>query len=109
MQERGGQDLTTATIFIGMGALALYVGWNYPMGTTRAPDTGVLPRIVASGLIGIGAIIGLKALVAGGASIRGIAWRPVTMVLLSIIAFARLIDSLGMIATIIISKTLCAI
>ena len=109
MREHGGQDLATAVVFIAMGALALYVGWNYPMGTARAPGTGVLPRIVASGLIGVGAIIGLKALIAGGPSIKGVAWRPFFMVLLAILAFARLIDSLGLIATMAISMTLVAL
>lgn len=109
MRERGGQDLATAVLFIGLGVLALYVGASYPMGNARAPGTGVLPRIVAWGLVGIGTIIGAKALVGGGPSIKGVAWRPALMVLLAIVVFARLIDSLGLVVTMAISMTLVAL
>jgi hypothetical protein len=55
MKERSGQDFAAGMLFALIGAVALYISADYSMGTSHQPGTGVLPRILAWGLVAIGA------------------------------------------------------
>ena len=66
------------------------------MGTAQRPGTGVLPRILAWCLIGTGVLLWFKALLAEGPGLTRWAWRPVIMITLATVAFALLIDRLGL-------------
>ena len=54
MQLKGSQDLTAGLMFILVGASAIWIGSNYPLGSWQRPGTGVLPMILAWALVGIG-------------------------------------------------------
>ena len=108
MQVRTGQDFAAGIMFALVGLGAIWVGWDYPMGTSHRPGTGVLPMILACCLVASGGLLILKALLAGDAPIGAWAWRPLFAVTLAVIAFGVLIDDLGLALTMIISLTLCA-
>src|SRR5689334_24417616 len=103
MRIKSVQDAVTALMFVTVGVAALWIGADYPVGTAQRPGTGVLPMILAWCLIACGALLGLKSLVAVGPGLSGWAWRPAIMVTLSNVAFALLIEPLGLVATMIIS------
>jgi hypothetical protein len=109
MRIRSGQDFATGLLFVAVGAAALWIGWDYPLGTAQRPDTGVLPRILALCLIGTGLVLWVKAAIADGPRLTGWAWRPAIMVTLAVVTFALLIDRLGLIATMLMSMTLVAL
>lgn len=109
MRIKSGQDCATGLLFIIVGFGALWIGADYAMGTAQRPGTGVLPRILAWCLIGCGGLLWIKALLAEGPGLSGWAWRPLIMVTLATVAFALLIDRIGMVATMLISMTLTAL
>ncbi len=108
MRVKFGQDMASGLLFIIIGLGAVWIGADYPMGTRQRPGTGVLPIILAWCLVGSGAILLVKGLLAGDVSIGDWSWRPLLFVTLAVIAFGLCIDSLGLIITMIISLTLCA-
>jgi|LNFM01.1.fsa_nt_gb hypothetical protein len=63
MRVRAGQELATGLLFILIGAGALYIGADYPMGTPQRPGTGVLPKILSWCLIGTGGVLLAQAVV----------------------------------------------
>ena len=54
---KGGQDVLCGLLFALIGAAGLWIGRDYPMGTSMRLGTGVFPRILYWGLIGIGGIV----------------------------------------------------
>lgn len=109
MRIKSGQDLATGLLFIVVGIAALWIGADYPMGTAQRPGTGVLPRILAWCLIGTGALLWLKAALGEGPRLTGWAWRPAIMITLATIAFALLVDRLGLVVAMVVSMTLAAL
>lgn len=106
---KGGQDLATALLFAAVGALGLWVGRDYPMGSPVRLGTGVFPYILCWCLIGTGAIIALKAILRGGITLTPWAWRPVLMIVLATSSFALLIDRIGLVLTMVVCMTLTAL
>ncbi len=109
MRIKSGQDLGTALLFVAVGAAALWISADYPRGTPQRPGTGVLPVILSWCLIGTGALIGIQALLTEKEPMTPWAWRPIILVTLATVSFGLLIDDLGLIVTMIISLTLCAL
>lgn len=109
MRIKSGQDFATGLLFIGVGLAALWIGADYPMGTAQRPGTGVLPHILAWCLIGTGGLLWLKAVLADGPGLTRWAWRPVVMITLATIAFALLVDRLGLVVAMLVSMTLAAL
>jgi hypothetical protein len=109
MRLKSGQDLVTGLMFIAIGIGALVIGADYPLGTAQRPGTGVLPRILSWCLIGTGVLLSGKALLVQGNVIGEWAWRPVIMITLATIAFALLVDPLGLVLTMVVSMTIAAL
>jgi hypothetical protein len=83
-------------IFAAFGVLALIVSSPYPVGTAVRMGPGYLPRIVAWGLVGLGALSILRGALAGGWRMPTLAPRPVLAIALAVFAFAATIDRLGL-------------
>lgn len=109
MRIKGGQDFASGIMFMIFGAIALYVGWDYPMGIWQRPGTGVLPAILSVLLLITGLALFIKGLMANGEAIGDWSWRPYAFVTLAVVAFGLLIDDLGLVVTTMISLTLCAL
>jgi putative tricarboxylic transport membrane protein len=106
MRIRVSQDAAAGLLFFAVGLAAYIIGANYNMGTPRQPGSGVLPRILAWGLMGTGVLIWIQAALREGAPLTRWAWRPLVTVTLSIIAFALLIDRAGLVFTMLVTLTL---
>jgi len=63
MRVRAGQDFATGLLFALIGAAALYISADYPMGIPQRPGSGVLPRILSWCLVIIGLVLILQAMV----------------------------------------------
>jgi hypothetical protein len=103
------QDFASGLLFVVVGAAALWISADYPMGTPQRPGTGVLPVILAWCLIGTGSLLWLKAVVTDSPRITSWAWRPAIMITLATIAFALLVDRAGLAVTMVVSMTLVAL
>ena len=108
MRVKWGQDLVTGLLFIGIGIVAMIIGWDYPRGTPQRPGTGVLPMMLCVCLIISGLFLAVKS-VAADQPIAKWAWRPFLMVTLGTVVFGLLIDDAGLVVTMIISMSICAL
>ena len=103
------QDFATGILFLVIGALALWIGWDYPRGTAQRPGTGVLPAILSWCMIGTGGLLIIKSAVGKGELMEPWAWRPLVTVTAATVLFGLLIDDFGLLLTMIISMSLCAL
>ncbi|MBS0243281.1 MAG: tripartite tricarboxylate transporter TctB family protein [Proteobacteria bacterium] len=109
MQSRTGQDFAAGVLFLLVGLGALWVGWDYPLGTAHRPGTGVLPMILSCSLAISGIILIAKAIVSGDIEMGTWAWRPLIFVTLATVAFGLLIDGAGLVVAMIVSLALAAV
>ena len=80
----------------------------YPVGTTVRMGPGYLPRIVAWGLVALGAASMLRGVLAGGWRLEAIALRPVAAVALAVVGFALTVDRLGLFIASVIAVLVAA-
>lgn len=109
MRIKSGQDFATGLLFIAVGVAALWIGADYPLGTTQRPGTGVLPRILAWCLIGTGGLLIIKSVYANGSHIEGWSWRPLVAVTVGTVAFGMMIDDYGLVLSMIVAMSICAL
>ncbi len=109
MRIKNDQDFVTGLMFLAIGLGALWIGWEYPRGTPQRPGTGVLPMILSCCLIGSGILIAFKSIAVPGEPMGTWDWRSMLCVTLGTVAFGMLIDDWGLIISMIISMTLCAL
>ncbi|MEJ0018561.1 MAG: tripartite tricarboxylate transporter TctB family protein [Acetobacteraceae bacterium] len=106
---RGGQDALCGLLFLAIGAAGLWIGRDYPMGTPLRLGTGVFPRILCWGLIGIGGIVLVRGLLTHGPGLGRIAWRPVLLVAAAAVSFAMLIEPAGLFVAMVVMMVLGAL
>lgn len=94
---RNTQDLVCGIFFMAVGALGMWVGRDYPMGSPVRLGTGVFPRILCWGMLITGFAILLKGLFTAGEGMGKVAWRPVILISAAATAFALLIDPAGLV------------
>jgi hypothetical protein len=94
--KRGDQpDLLTALIFIGLGALGLFMASGLDGGTPAQMGPGFLPRVVCVLLILVGLAVGLPAFFRPAERIETIRLRPLFVILFAIVGFGLAVTHLG--------------
>jgi hypothetical protein len=96
MKLRLSTDLATGVLFIALGGFAIIYGSRYAVGTTARMGPGYFPLLISSGLVLVGVILVLRALLASGDALGTIGWRPLLLVLAGVLAFGLLIDRIGL-------------
>jgi hypothetical protein len=95
MRLHFNQDSVAGLMFVAFGAAGLWFGRNYPVGTSLRMGPGYMPFLLSWLLILFGAGIGLKGALTEGIKLDTWYFRPLTMVLLGVLAFAFTIDRFG--------------
>lgn len=90
------KDVLSGALFIFVGALGLWLGNDYAMGTAFRMGPGYFPRVLCGMLVATGLFIGIKGLVVGGERPEGLHWRPLVMVTIAVLTFGGLIGNFGM-------------
>ncbi len=93
-----GPDLLTAGLFIGFGALGLWLARSLDQGTLAQMGAGFLPRAVCVALILLGGVVGVMALRRNAVAIEAMRLRPVLVIVGSIVGFAYLAEHGGFVA-----------
>jgi len=94
-------DFLAGLVFSTIALIALYVGWNYPIGTSLRMGPGYFPRVLGFILLGFGVFIMLRGLHSGAPVEGRWGWKPLAFITAGIIAFAYLMANFGMIPALV--------
>lgn len=90
------KDVLSGALFIFVGGLGLWLGYDYAVGTAFRMGPGYFPRVLCGLLVATGLFVGIKGLLVGGERPEGLHWRPMIMVTIAVLAFAALIGNFGL-------------
>src|ERR1700712_3125212 len=94
---RSPKDFFAGLIFVGFGLAAIILGSAYQLGTAARMGPGYFPRILGIGLVLLGGAVSLRALRVAGPPLPGWKWRPVIIVLASVVLFGILVTRIGLV------------
>ena len=93
---KGPQDLGAGLLFIIIGVAGVYFGQDLTYGSALRMGPGYFPTIISYLILALGAVVGLRAIVIAGPSIEPVQYRPLLLVIASILVFGALIDRFGL-------------
>jgi len=93
---RSPKDFIAGLMFVALGIGAIFLAANYTLGTAARMGPGYFPRILGILLIALGAILTLRSLRLQGAAVPAWKWRPVIVVLGSVIVFGLIVNHAGL-------------
>ncbi len=102
MRIKSQRDFASGLMFIVVGASFAVGALNYSFGDSAKPGPGFFPFGLGVMLAALGTIVLFKALTiesADGDPIGGVAWRPLLIIVGSVVAFGLLLPRLGMVIT----------
>lgn len=99
LRIKSPQDFAAGLVFIAIGVAGVYFGRELTYGSSARMGPGYFPIILSYVTIFIGLIIGGRGLATDGPPIQGIPLRPITSVILAILAFGFLIERIGLALT----------
>ena len=94
---RHPKDFFAGLLFIAFGVAAIVIGSNYALGTAARMGPGYFPRILGLLLIALGLALALRALRLDGSPIPRFVWRPLLVVLGSVLAFGLMVNHAGVV------------
>jgi hypothetical protein len=94
---RNPKDFLAGLIFVAFGVAAIVLGSAYPLGTAARMGPGYFPRILGILLIVLGGALALRALRLKGTALPGWKWRPVLVILLSVVVFGIVLTRIGLV------------
>jgi hypothetical protein len=92
-------DLAFGLFLVAVGAIALYLIADLPMGSASRMGPGYVPRALAVTIALLGIFLAGKAMVAGREAFPEIAWRPILLVGAAVGLFGLLLPRLGLAIT----------
>lgn len=95
------RDFWSGMLFAAFGVAALTLGYDLRIGTAARMGPGFVPHAIGWILVGFGALIASKGFLAHAEEIGAIAWRPVILIVLSVVAFALLLQPAGLLPAIV--------
>ena len=90
------KDFVAGLLFAAVGIAAIVIAANYPLGTAARMGPGYFPRILGILLIVLGSALALRALKLKGAPLPRWHWKPVVIVLGSVVLFGLIVNTVGL-------------
>ena len=98
---RNNKDFFAGLLFIAIGALAVVIARDYPMGSAMRMGPGYFPTILGGILFVFGVYVMLRGILSG-AKVKGVwGWKPLALITLSIVLFGFIVERLGMIPALV--------
>lgn len=94
---RAEKDFWAGLLYVVLAAAFLWFGRDYKMGTAARMGPGYFPITLGWILGGFGVVSIIRSLTTDGEPIGGIAWKKLSILTLSVIAFAVILPKLGLI------------
>ena len=103
MKIKSQRDFYSGWMFLVSGSLFAYGATEYNMGTSANPGAGYFPLMLGIILALLGALVLFRSITVDtedGEPVGPIAWRPLTVVVTSIVAFGFLLPRMGLVVTV---------
>lgn len=104
MRVRNHRDFWAGLMFVAIGVAFAVLAQDYALGTPARMGPGFFPTMLGVLLALLGTAIVLQSLARGNADQRvgSIRWRPLALVLLSVLVFALALPRLGFVVAIVL-------
>ena len=103
MKIKSQRDFWSGLMFVAIGAGFAIGATNYSMGTSARPGAGYFPLMLSVIMAILGGVVLFKSLTiesADGDPVGSFAWKPLFIIVASIVIFGLTLERLGMIITI---------
>lgn len=95
MDIKLSSDFLTGLLFCSLGAVAIIIGADYPIGTAARMGAGYFPLMISCGLILLGAVLLIRSFLTETEEVGAIDLRPMLLLIASIFLFGALIEDWG--------------
>jgi hypothetical protein len=109
MKIRSPEDFWSGVMFIGFGALAIFISRDYPMGAAMRMGPGYFPTAIGMCLIALGAVIAASGFRLKGEGLGRFPWRAILFLAVGFASFAWGIDHFGFVLALAILITLASL
>lgn len=92
---RSQKDFLAGMMFVVFGVAVVYFGSRYVVGTAGRMGPGYFPRMLGALLVILGAAIAIRSVRVRGPRFPGLAWRPLLVILGSVVGFGLIIAHVG--------------
>src|SRR5215475_13360497 len=96
------KDFWAGVLYIAFGAAAILIALNYPAGTAGRMGPGYFPRLLGGILVALGLILCLRALRLRGTPITFGSFKPLLVVIGSVVLFGIAAAPLGLVVATVI-------
>jgi hypothetical protein len=93
---RNPKDFWAGLLFAAFGVAAIVIAANYPLGTAARMGPGYFPRMLGMLLVLLGAVLAVRGMRRPGPRLPGWHWRPLLVVLGSVVVFAVIVTRVGL-------------
>lgn len=94
---RNPKDFWTGLVYACVGIVAFLIAKNYAFGSAGRMGPGYFPTVVSLLLVAVGFVTFARAFRVSGERIGGLAWKPMVLILGSILSFGLLIERAGLV------------
>lgn len=101
MGIRNPRDFWAGAIYLALGAAVIWIGRNYPPGTSARMGPGYFPMVLGVILVILGAASLVRSLLRPGEALSAVAWRPLILVLGAVVLFGFLVQRAGALAALV--------
>lgn len=106
LKIRSMKDFSAGLMFIAIGGLFAIGANQYPMGTAVRMGPAYFPSILGWGTVALGLMVFVESFLVDDEKPTPVKWRPLLLVIASVMAFAALVNTGGLItATVVLIIT----
>jgi Tripartite tricarboxylate transporter TctB family len=95
MHIRNPRDFWAGAIYLALGVAVIWIGQNYSQGTSARMGPGYFPTVLGALLAVVGVVSIGRSFMRPGEAIAAIAWRPLALILGSVLLFGLLLERAG--------------
>jgi len=95
MHIRNPRDFWAGAIYLALATVVIWIGRDYPLGTSARMGPGYFPTVLGAVLAIFGVVSIGRSFIRAGEPISALAWRPLIFVLGSTVLFGLLLERMG--------------
>ena len=95
MHIRNPRDFWAGAIYLALAIVVIWIGRDYPLGTSARMGPGYFPTVLGAVLAIFGVVSIGRSFIRAGEPISALAWRPLIFVLGSTVLFGLLLERMG--------------